>query len=84
MKLKALSSVAVWFAIAFSNVGASLTLSTVMAKVSLTVAPALSVAVTLTFKLPTSPLSGVPLKVRVLGLKLNQVGNGLPSDSIAV
>ena len=82
--MKALSSVAVWLAIAFSKVGASLTLSTVMAKVSLTVAPALSVVVTLTLRLPTSLLSGVPLKVRVVGLKVNQVGNGLPSANVAV
>ena len=82
--MKALSSVAVWLAIAFSRVGALLTLPTVIAKVSLTVAPSVSVAVTWMFKLPTSPLPGVPLKVRVAASKVNQVGNGLPSDSVAV
>ena len=82
-KLKRLSCLAFWSAIVFANVGASLTFSTVIVKISLTVAPALSVAVTLTFKFPTLSLVGVPLKVRVVELKVNQLGKALPFSNVA-
>ena len=68
--------------IALLTIGASLTFWTAIAKISLTFAPALSVAVTLTFKLPTLSLVGVPLKVRVVGLKLNQLGKALPFSKV--
>ena len=52
-------------------------------KTSLTVAPALSVAVTAIFRLPTSLLVGVPLKVRVVELKVNQLGKAFPFSNVA-
>src|SRR4028119_1828553 len=82
--LKSESSVALWSAIADATVGASLVLAIAKLKVLLTVAPAVSVAVTLMPRLPTFSLSGVPLKVRVVGLKLNQLGRGLLLLSVAV
>ena len=42
-----------------------------------------SVAVTRIDRLPTSPLAGVPLKLRVPGVKLSQVGSNVPSASVA-
>ena len=42
----------------------------------------LSVAVTLTVRLTVD--SGVPLKVRLAASNVNQEGNALPSDSVAV
>ena len=59
-------------------------LATVMANTSETLAPARSVAVTLTLMLPTSPLRGVPLKVRVGASKASQVGSGAPPASVAL
>ena len=56
---------------------------TAIAKISLADVPALSVAVTLTFKFPTLSLVGVPLKVRVVGLKVNQFGKALPFSNVA-
>jgi len=46
----------------------------VRAKVSLTVAPSLSVATTSIFTVPTSPFSGVPENVPVSALNVNQSG----------
>jgi hypothetical protein len=60
-----------------------LTFSTVIVKLSLTVTPALSVAIALTLKFPTLSLFGVPLKVRVVGLKVNQFGKALPFSKVA-
>ena len=77
MKFKALSSATVWSAMALATVGASLVLVTVMVKVSDTVPPLPSLAVTVTLTGPTSPLAGVPLKVRVLASKLSQAGSVL-------
>ena len=57
--------------------------STAITKISLTVAPALSVAIALTFKLPTLSLVGVPLKVRVVESKVNQLGKALPFSNVA-
>ena len=59
--------------------------STTIAKISLADVPALSVAIALTFKFPTLSLVGVPLKVRVAELKVNQLGKALPfSKSVRV
>ena len=43
-----------------------------------------SLAVTFTVTLPALLFAGVPLKARVAGLKLNQLGKLLPSDKVAV
>ena len=64
--------------------GSSLVLATEITKVSLTAALELSVAVTLMEMEPTSPLRGVPEKVRVLALKLSQEGREVPSARVAV
>ena len=82
-KLKAVPCLAFWSAIRLATIGASLTFSTAITKISLTDAPALSVAATLTFKFPTLSLVGVPLKVRVVGLKVNQLGKALPFSKVA-
>ena len=66
-----------------ATVGASLVLVTVILNVSVTVALPGSVAVTLTAMTPTSPLTGVPLNVRVAASKLSQAGNALPFDNVA-
>ena len=68
------SSVAVWSAIGFATVGASLVLATTMSNVSLAVALLPSVAVTVIETVPTFAFSGVPENVRVPALKLNQPG----------
>ena len=57
---------------------------TTMSKLSETVPPLPSLAVTFTVRVPTSPDAGVPLKVRVAGAKVNQVGRALPSPFVAV
>jgi hypothetical protein len=59
-------------------------LATDTLKVLLTEVPAMSVAVTLRERLPTSPLRGVPLKVRVAALKLSQLGNAPKRDRASV
>ena len=82
-KLKGLSSVAVRSGMGLATVGASLVLLTVSSKVSLTVPPLPSSAVTAILKIPTSSLVGVPLKVAVLALKLSQLGKGEPSARVA-
>jgi len=43
-----------------------------------------SVAVTLMLSVPTSPLAGVPDKVRVLASKESHDGSALPSASVAL
>jgi len=68
---------------ALVTVGASLMFSTVSANVLLMLAPAASVAVTLTEIVPTSPFAGVPVKVRVVASKLSQAGRALPFASVA-
>jgi hypothetical protein len=55
----------------------------VIAKVSDTLAPRRSVAVTLARKLPTSPLTGTPENRRVAGSKVSQAGSAEPSESVA-
>ena len=65
-------------------VGAAFVLITLTANVSLMLARLLSVAVTLISTGPTSPIEGVPQKVRVPGVKLNQPGNAEPSAFVAV
>ena len=62
--------------------GASLTLVTVMLKVSETVAVP-SLAVTLTAIVPKSLLVGVPEKVRFEALKESQEGSEEPFESVA-
>nr|WP_264035394.1 hypothetical protein [Mycolicibacterium aurum] len=66
--------VAVWSGMGLATVGASLTFATARANVSVTLAPDGSVAVTVTETVPTSMLVGVPVKVRVVGLKVSQLG----------
>jgi hypothetical protein len=63
--------------------GASLVLAVASEKVSSTLPPCGSVAVTLTSRLPTSSLPGVPAKVRVAASKLSQAGSAEPSASVA-
>ena len=65
-------------------VGASLVLTTVRSKISLTTPPLLSVPVTLRLSRPTLAFCGVPLNVWVAGLKLSQVGSALPLARVAV
>ena len=72
------------FADSAMSVGASLVLVTVSVKLSSTDRLPRSAALTLTLIVPTSPLAGVPLKVRVAALKLSQVGSALPSASVAL
>ncbi len=55
-----------------------------MVKVSLAVPPLPSLAVTRISRLPTSPLTGVPLKVRAAASKLSQLGKAGPSAKVAV
>jgi len=59
-------------------------LLTVSLKISLTLAPELSLAVILTSIAPTLLLPGVPLKVRVVALKVSQLGKGFPLLRVAV
>ncbi len=82
-RLKALSSVAVWLPMPVV-VGASLVLATVRVKVESAVAPALSVAVTLTLISPTSSLAGVPLKVPVEASNVSHAGIAVPSERVAL
>ncbi len=82
-KLKAVSSAAGVSGIEVTTVGASLVLATVKLKVSLTEAPALSVAVTCTEIVPTSLLVGVPVKVRVAALNVSHEGKGVPPANVA-
>ena len=84
MKAKGWSSVAVWSPMALASVGASLLFSTVTLKVSETSLPALSVAVICTSRDPTSPLAGVPEKVRVVPSNVSHGGSALPLASFAV
>ena len=77
-KLNEISSVAFWLGIGLATVGASLTLATTMLKVSETVPPLPSLAVTSIEIVPISEFDGVPLKVRVRGSKLSQAGNAPP------
>ena len=66
-----------------ATVGVSFVLVIVRLKVSKAVALSASVAVTLTAIIPTSLFSGVPENVRVSSLKVNHVGNALPSARVA-
>ncbi|MNO79187.1 hypothetical protein D3C76_703490 [compost metagenome] len=66
------------------TMGASLVLPMVRVKLLLAVALLPSVAVTFTLRLPTSPLPGVPLNMRLNGSKLNQLGNGSPLARLAL
>ena len=83
VKFHAASSVADWLETGEATVGAALLLSTTTSKFPMADAPAASVAVSLRAKLPTSPLSGVPLKARVVASKLSQAGSAAPSACVA-
>ncbi len=63
--------------------GTSLVSATVRVKLSVTVPPLPSLAVTSMVIIPTSPSAGVPLKVRVTASKLSQAGNAPPPASCA-
>ena len=58
-------------------------LATVSMKLPLACEPARSVTVTSMTIAPTSPLAGVPLKVRVAALKDSQPGRAVPSAFVA-
>ena len=58
-------------------------LATTRPKVSVTVPPLPSSATTSMLTVPTSPLAGVPEKVRVRGSKLSHAGSGPPPESWA-
>jgi hypothetical protein len=53
-------------------------------KLSLILAPLLSVAVTLIVNASTSLLVGVPVNIPVVLLNVNQLGNVVPSAKVAV
>ena len=76
--------VAVKLTMLSAPVEGSLTLATLRVNTSDTGALEVSVAVTRTSMLPMLALAGVPLKVRVPALKLNQVGSAEPSAKVAV
>src|SRR4051812_25134920 len=69
---------------ALASVGASLVFATAGWNTSNTEAPKLSVGVTWTPSVPTSPLAGVPGKVRVKGSKESQAGSAAPFASVAL
>ena len=83
LKSNSSSSVACWSAMALASVGASLVFSTVTLKVSVISSPALSVAVTSTSNELTSPLAGVPEKVRVAASNFSHSGRAPPLASCA-
>ena len=68
---------------ATETTGASLVLATVTVKSWVALAPAVSVAVTLTLSAPTSSFRGVPENVWVAGSKVSQDGRALPSARVA-
>ena len=72
------SSVAVVIAV-LVIIGESFTLLTVIVKLSVAVEPLKSVAVITTEWSPTSELVGVPVKIPVDGVNVNQVGIVVPS-----
>ena len=84
VKEKATPAFADWSTIGLATVGASFTFVTVRAKMSDALKLPLSVAVTVTFTLPTSPLSGVPLNVPVAASKLSHVGKAPPPSNAAL
>ena len=51
---------------------------------SLTEPPLPSLAVTFTATVPTSAVAGMPEKVRVVAVKVSQVGSALPSAFVAM
>ena len=84
VKLKARSCAAAWSPMGAATTGGSFTLATATVKVWLADAPAMSVAVTVRPRSPTSPLDGVPLKVLVAASKLNHAGSALSSAVVAL
>ena len=58
--------------------------ATLMSKMSDTVPPWLSFAVTLTDSVPASPAAGVPEKVRAVAARVSHAGRSVPSDRAAV
>ncbi len=81
-KVNNVCSATVWVPMAAST-GASLTASTIKKKSLEAIRPPLSTAMTAKRYTPTSAWAGVPLKVRVLPLKVSQPGSGLPSNNEA-
>ena len=67
--------------VALAKAGARLTS---MSKVSLTVPPLLSSAVTLTDSVPALAASGVPAKVREEAVNISHPGSAVSSDCVAV
>ena len=76
--------VAVKLAMLSAPVVGSFTLAALKVNTSDMAALDVSVAVTITSILPMSALAGVPLKVRVPALNVNQVGSAEPSAKVAV
>ena len=74
---------AAWSGIAVSTVGGSLA-ATAMSKLSLTVPPLPSSAVTFTDRVPMSAACGVPEKFWVSAAKVSQSGSAVPSLLVAV
>ena len=72
------------FGISFATMGASFVFVIVIANTSEIVSEDVSVAVTIMAIVPTSLLAGVPLKVRMTGVKVNQAGNISPFSSDAL
>ena len=64
-------------------VGASFVLETVIMNTSLTLMPAISVAVTLALIVPISPFSGVPERTPDEVSKESQLGSEFPFSSVA-
>ncbi len=69
----------VWSGIRLTREGGSSTLMILSAKSVLAVAPALSIAVTVMTRVPTSVSRGTPAKVRSLRAKPSHEGSGVPS-----
>ncbi len=61
-----------------------MTFVTVTLNSSDTLAPAVSVTVTLSGSIPTLSLVGVPIKVIVAGSNVSQEGSAVPSDNVAL
>ena len=83
VKFSALSCATLCAGIGVASTGASLTLVMVSVKVVLTEASP-SFAITLILRLPTSLLPGVPEKVPVAVLNVNQLGRGEPFARVAL
>ena len=70
--------------IALATTGAVFSLSETVNRKVLLVAAFPSEALTFTCKFPIFAVAGVPLKLRVVALNVNQVGKAVPSSFVAV